>query len=141
MSHFFEDGDYALSKDIDVALWNYYRAYHNEQPLKVAMDFVVVNDRLHNQFDEFKKIEVKCCYSYLKLNELLELYICRHDLITSTIARYNNTYFRLHGNDMDGLCKWIYDIRYSFKHEGLGVFNNCIYITRNVLGKHKWRAS
>ena len=48
MSHLFEDGDYALSKDIDVALWKDYRAYHNEQPLRVAMDFVVVNDRLHN---------------------------------------------------------------------------------------------
>ena len=86
MSHLFEEGDYALSKDIDVALWKDYRAYQNEQPLRVAMYFVAVNDRLHNQFDEFKKIEVKCCYSYLKLNELLEFYICRHDLITSTIA-------------------------------------------------------
>ena len=42
MSHLFEDGDYALSKDIDVALWKDYRAYHTEQPLRVAMDFVVV---------------------------------------------------------------------------------------------------
>ena len=68
MSHLFEDGDYALSKDIDVSLWKDYRAYHNEQPLRVARDFVVVNDHLHNQFDEFKKIEVKCSYNYLKLN-------------------------------------------------------------------------
>ena len=105
MSHFFEDRDYALCKDIDVALWKDYRAYHNEQPLKAAMHFVVVNYCLYNQFDEFKKIEVKCCCSYLKLIELLEFYICCHDLITSTIARYNNTYLRLHGNDMDGLCK------------------------------------
>ena len=107
-------------------MWHCGKIYHNEQPLRDAMDFVVVNDHLHNQFDEFKKIEVKCGYSYLKLNELLEFYICRHDLITSTIARYNNTYLRLHGNDVDGLCRWICDMRSSFKHEGLGVFNNGI---------------
>ena len=110
-----------------MALWKDYRAYHYEQPLRDAIDFVVVNFYLNNKFDEFKKAEVKGGYSYLKLNKLLEFYICRHDLIASTVARYNNTYLRLHGNDMDGLCRWIYDMRSSFKHEGLGVFNTGIH--------------
>ena len=31
-----------------MALWKDYRAYHNEQPLRDAIDFVVVNFHLNN---------------------------------------------------------------------------------------------
>ena len=106
-----------------MALCKDYRVYHNEQPLRDALDFVVLN---------FHNLRMLGC-SYLKSNKLLEFYICRHDLIASTVARYNNTYLILHDNDVDGLCRRIYDIRSSFKHEGLGVFNTGIHLYNYAL--------
>ena len=43
--------DYALSKDVDVALWMDSRAFHGQPPLTDALDFVIVNCQLHNEFD------------------------------------------------------------------------------------------
>ena len=37
------DGDHALSKDTDVALWQDYRAYHSMQPFTDAVDFGIVD--------------------------------------------------------------------------------------------------
>ena len=62
LSYLFEDDDdHALSKDVDVALWQDYRVHSNMQPVRDALDFVIVNNKLHNEF----------IYSYLRLNELL----------------------------------------------------------------------
>ena len=44
LSYLFKnDGDHALSKDTDVALWQDYRAYHSMQPFTDAVDFVIVD--------------------------------------------------------------------------------------------------
>ena len=46
---------YCLSKDLDVALWLDYRAFHKEPLITDIHDFVVINSQLHDQFDLFKK--------------------------------------------------------------------------------------
>ena len=69
MSYLFESvGDYryALSKDVDsVALWLDCRAFNKKEPLRDVLDFVIVNTRLHDDFDEFKRNEIQSGYSYL----------------------------------------------------------------------------
>ena len=52
---FEEDDDYTLSKNVDIALWQDYRAHLNTQPMRDALDFVIVNDKLHEEFDELKR--------------------------------------------------------------------------------------
>ena len=54
LSHLYEnDGDHGLSKDVDVALWLDYRAYHNMQSLREERDFVILDFEFHEEFDEF----------------------------------------------------------------------------------------
>ena len=110
MSHLFESvDDYALSKDVDVALWLDCRAFNKKEPLRDALDFVIVNTRLHDDFDEFKRNEIQSGYSYLQMNELLQYYIdhgCGH-LKQHIITRYGLTYLKLDGDQIDHLCRWI----------------------------------
>ena len=63
---FHRTGDYALSKDVDVALW---LDYNKKEPVMVANDFVIVNSDLHDDFDAFKAEHIKSNYSYVPLNE------------------------------------------------------------------------
>ena len=49
--------EYLLSNDLDVSLWNDFRMYNGEPPLREVCgdDFVVVNLELHDMFDNFKR--------------------------------------------------------------------------------------
>ena len=118
------DGDHALSKDTDVALWQDYRAYHSMQAFTDAVDLVIVDFKLHDEFDKFKKDHIEHGSSYLKVNDLLQFFIDHHQQLTnSIITQYNHTYLKVCGDDVDKLCRWIYDLRDSFNHEGLRVFS------------------
>ncbi len=76
------EGEYCLSKDVDVSLWldySYiYRAsVSKEPPLREAWDFVIINGKLHDEFDAFKKAEVPLGTNYV--DPLLEYY-CSHQI-------------------------------------------------------------
>ena len=58
-----EDDDHGISKDIDVALWQDYRTHHYMQPVRDALDFIIVND------DEFERVEIEF---FTRLNDLLK---------------------------------------------------------------------
>ena len=116
------DGDHALSKDTDVALWQDYRAYHGMQPFTDAVDFVIVDFKLHDEFDKFKKDHIEHGSSYLKVNEFLQFFIDHHQQLTdSIITQYNHTYLKVCDDDVDMLCRWIYDLRDCFNQEVLRV--------------------
>jgi hypothetical protein len=66
--------EYALSKDLDVAMWLDYRNFRRESPLVDIGDFVIVNPDIHGEFDEFKKGEVRPACSFVLLTELLKFY-------------------------------------------------------------------
>ena len=60
------EGEYCLSKDVDVSLWLDYRASVSEEPpLREAWDFVIINGKLHNEFDAFKKAEIRTALDQL----------------------------------------------------------------------------
>ena len=100
-----EDDDHALSKDVDVALWQDYRPHSILQPVRDAIDFIILNHKLYNEFDEFKKAEIESIYSYLRLNKLLKLYLrCNPHLSGYVVKKYGHTYFlRLLSESVD-LC-------------------------------------
>ena len=64
-------GEYAraLSKDLNVALWLDYRSFNKEKPLKEVYDgdFIIIDEQLHAQFDEFKQKVVPANHSMLNL--------------------------------------------------------------------------
>ena len=136
MSHLFESvGDYALSKDVDVALWLDCRAFNKKEPLRDALDFVIVNTSLHDDFDEFKRNEIQSGYSYLQMNELLQHYIdhgCGH-LKQHIITRYGLTYLKLDGDQIDHLCRWIKVKRDCIRQDGFG---KIVVLSTAILHKH-----
>lgn len=124
VSYLFESpDDYALSKNVDVALWLDYRAFNKQELLRDAVDFVIVNNRLHDEFDVFKRDEeIESEYSYLQMNELLMYYInheCGH-LQRSIVTRYGHTYLKLSGYDIDDLCMWIKNKRDDIRKDRFG---------------------
>ena len=124
MSYLFESADdYALSKDVDVALWLDCRAFEKKEPLRDAVDLVIVNTCLHDEFDKFKRDEIKSGYSYLRLNELLLHYIsqCCSHLRQHIVARYGLNYLKLDGIQIDHLCRWVKEKRDCIGQDGLGI--------------------
>eukprot|EP00731_Ephydatia_muelleri_P004288 Em0002g464a len=72
---------YALSKDITVCLWLEYRSLNGSTPLRDVSggDFVIVNEELHGEFDEFRSkvyAYVDKEYSIVEAVELLQVW-CR----------------------------------------------------------------
>ena len=63
-----ETDHHALSKDVDVAIWQDYRAYKCLDSVVDATDFIVINNQQHDEFDEFKKTKIMSYISYLKMN-------------------------------------------------------------------------
>ena len=110
-------GEYALSKDADVALWLDYRNFNGDSPLTDVTDFVIVNSELHDEFDDFKKKEVKPHYSFLPLSALLNFYClseCADLLKSSTIVKYGRSYILLHTEQIDRLVEWVYTMRVKY---------------------------
>ena len=106
---FREEDDHALSKDVDVVLWQSYRAYQKQPPVTDAIDFVIVNNQLHSQFDEFKKTEIEPDISYLEMNHLLQHYChIKPHLRAFLVTRYGKAYLKLTSSLVDELCSWIY---------------------------------
>ena len=70
-------GEYALSKDLNVALWLDYRSFNNEKPLKEVYDgdFVIIDEQLHAQFDEFKQNVVPTNHSMVQKLNLIDHYL------------------------------------------------------------------
>ncbi|KAL5481694.1 hypothetical protein EMCRGX_G021920 [Ephydatia muelleri] len=76
-----KEGEYALSKDITVCLWLEYRSLNGSTPLRDVSggDFVIVNEELHGEFDEFRSkvyAYVDKEYSIVEAVELLQVW-CR----------------------------------------------------------------
>lgn len=118
-----EKDHHALSKDVDVAIWQDYRAYKCLDPVLDATDIIVINNQQHDEFDEFKKTEIMSYISYLKMNEILQLYLQhRPHLVKSVITRYKQTYIQLSSTQVDELCKWVYKLRNQFVAKGAEVF-------------------
>ncbi|KAL5499489.1 hypothetical protein EMCRGX_G010916 [Ephydatia muelleri] len=73
-----QEEEYALSKDIDVALWIDYRTFYGECPLKELLggNSVIINEHLQDEFEEFRG-KIQCAigttHILVKGIELLKL--------------------------------------------------------------------
>ena len=78
-----------MSKDVDVAFWLDNRAFCQQPPVKDVVDFVIVNSKLHAEFDSFKKKEVDPSLSYVEVIPLVEFYLQqKNHLCTVTTTKF-----------------------------------------------------
>lgn len=117
--------DYALSKDLDVALWQQFQLFMGKPPLTDAGDFVIVDFKLHDEFDAFKKDHVKLGHSFVPVNELLfyaSFQVANlHEL--QLITKFRKSYYELRSSQMDELVLWVLDMRKQYKgSEGENIF-------------------
>ena len=119
-----KEGEYALSKDVDVEVWLHYRAYNRHPPLCDVGDFIIVNSELHNNFDDFKRKELEPGYSYLQINELLQHYLkcMSQDGTYPTVKKYGEVYLHLHESMIDDLCELVEQLREKHSQVGNEVF-------------------
>ena len=99
-SHELKPGEYGLSEDLDVALWLDCRALQCDTPVPEIQDFVIIDSQLHDQFDLFKKSNVRESYSLIPLCNLLTFHChsgckCHHSL-NLKVEKYGKVYLELH---------------------------------------------
>ena len=112
LTQFIKPGEYGLSKDVDVSLWVESRIFRSKPPIQEVFDFVIVDAKLHAEFDKFKEEETDPDYSLLSVNELLHYWNMNERLTPAeVIIMYGKPHLKLHYTDMDELCQWVYNQR------------------------------
>ena len=53
LSEYLQQGEHGISIDTDVALWMESRKFNKIPELRQVMDFVIVNNSQHSEFEEF----------------------------------------------------------------------------------------
>lgn len=105
-----------MSKDLDVHIWLQYRLFHGKSALTDVGDFVIIDPKLHNEFDAFKKAEIASGHSYVPVNELLLLFCLPqfsdlHEL--PRIEKFGKIYLYLKASQIDQLILWVNEMRES----------------------------
>ena len=108
----FNEGEFALSRDLMVDLWLQSRQYDKMSPLRevCGSDFVICNDGLYESFVEFKKGVT--CQNELRQMDLLTYWIktCKITSIKQVFLM-DKAYYLMSPADLDALCEWVYDTR------------------------------
>ena len=118
-----------------MSLWLDFRNFNGETPLTVVADFVIINSGLHDQFDEFKKKEVRPRHSFLPLTDLLTFYCSSEcaDLLKSTTVKYGRPYLELHTEQINTLVEWVYRMRMKYE-KGENVFRTPVLAAESNIG-------
>ena len=92
-----------------------------------AIDFVIVNSHLHDEFDQFKKAEIQPSRSLLPVVELLLFYClteCPHVLDSSQVLKFGKMYIKMDTSQVDALVSWVGEMNERYYGvEGDGVFD------------------
>lgn len=86
-----------------------------------AIDFVIVNIQFHDEYDDFKKVEIEPDVNYLQMNHLLQHYChIKPYLQAFGIFKYGKTYLKLTSALVD--CDWIYKVTGQQRRQQ-GIYN------------------
>ena len=114
-----------------MALWLDFRAFQNEPPLPERHDFVIINCQLHDQFDAFKRDNIRASKSNIPVCSLLMFYCnskCPHHL-SSMAEKYGKVYLELYMSEVDELIMWVNDMREKYYGvDGERIFENAAQI-------------
>ena len=89
-----------------MSFWLQYRKSIGEPPLVEALDFVIVNEQSHDDFDSFKKTEVRPRFSYVYAIQLVSLFCKCADIMVPCVIRYESDYYELDESQFDELVVW-----------------------------------
>ena len=133
----FNEGEFALSRDLMVDLWLQSRQYDKMSPLSEVCggDFVICNDGLYESFMEFKKgINYRNDLRIVEQVDLLTYWIktCKITSIKE-VSLMDKAYCLMSPADLDALCEWVYDTRKQWNKTEM---NSCsptkMYIVTNI---------
>ena len=114
-----------------MALWLDFRAFQNEPSLPDSHNFVIINSQLHDQFDAFKRDNIRASYSNIPLCSLLMFYCCSkcpHHL-SSKVKKYGRVYLELYMSEVDKFIMWVDDMREKYYGaDGERIFENAARI-------------
>ena len=93
--------------------WLTHRAYKGEAPLRDfwGRQFKIVNDKLSEEFDHFRKRAIDAYLYPVEVIELLEYWFKSSGIGIKTICKYDKTYLLLSSANIDTFCQWILDTR------------------------------
>lgn len=123
--------EYALNKDLDVVLW-----------LRTCGDRCCgLCNYLHDQFDQFKRTEVRLNYELLWFYSLSKL---PNILVKNKVMKFGNTYLELHTSDMNLLIEWTLEVRNLYQFDGEEIFKpevkpkSTVNFTGNYMFRMQW---
>ncbi|KAL5518116.1 hypothetical protein EMCRGX_G003797 [Ephydatia muelleri] len=102
----YEAGEYALNKDLIVEHWLTHRAYNKEALLRdfYGGQFVIMNEKLSEEFDHFRKHGINGSFYPVESLQLLECWFKSSGISIKTIIRYGKRYFLLSAANIDAFC-------------------------------------
>ena len=108
----FNEGEFALSRDLMVDLWLQSRQYDKMSPSREVCggDFVICNDGLYESFMEFKKgVTYQNDLRIVEQMDLLTYWIktCKTTSIKE-VSLMDKAYCLMSPADLDALCEWVY---------------------------------
>ena len=107
-----QEEEYALSKDIDVALWIDYCTFYGKCPLKELLggNLIIVNEHFQDEFEEFRG-KIQCAigttHILVKGIELPKLWLKSINAYLKSVAVLGSTYFLISSSDLDDICQWV----------------------------------
>ena len=87
--------------------WLTHRAYNKEAPLRdfCGGQFVIINEKLSEEFDHFRKHDINGSFYPVESLQLLECWFKSSGISIKTIIRYGKTYFLMSAANIDAFCQ------------------------------------
>ena len=115
-------GEFLLSKDVDVMLWQDWKKYSGKSKLRDLGNFVVVDNRLMEEFDEFKPNMIEPGVILLPSCDLLQYWITKEKKRPfNTVMRFGSPYVPMSIDQIDDLLDWVTQAKERLK-QGEHVF-------------------
>ena len=109
------EGEFALSKDLNVALWIQYRTCNEATSLREVCggSFVIVIDDLEAQFQDFKRQYSGLNYSFVEAVEILRLWwnAFGDKAKIKAVSIFEKHYLQMSSLNLDEFCQWVYHVR------------------------------
>ena len=101
--------------------WLTHRAYNGEAPLRDfwGRQFIIMNDKLSEEFDHFRKHAIDAYLYPVEAIELLEYWFKSSGISIKTICKYDKTYLLMSSANIDKFCQWILDTRKMCNEDGV----------------------
>ncbi len=103
-------GQFRQYVSMDVSLWLECRKFDNQEPLREEHGFVIINNELEKELDDFKSEFIKGSIWIPEHDLLWHWYNVNNDC-PDVVKKFGGTYFRLTQQTLDTLFTWMMDTK------------------------------